>query len=267
MLSYIGILTQPNLSTTGAKKLTMPDDISSRQPAASSFLAAVLLVLLGSSPLTLADKGKFESIDAIKAAAHAFLSSQGDIPNQANTTVRIGNLDTRLTLPSCGVPLAAFLPPGAKIQGKTTIGVRCQTPRPWTLYVPANVITVVRVLVASGSLRRGHIITAADISQQTRDSNLLNRAYLSDSAAVIGKVLKKNLSRKALFTSALLSDPQIIDKGQHVDLQAGSAGLKVSATAIALQGGAVGEKIRVKNLASNKIVEGTILSSGAVQAD
>ncbi len=231
-------------------------------------MAFVLLsaLLSGVSPV-LAESGKFESIDNIKATARAFLSSHSEIQGQANTTVSIGNIDSRLTLPACGTPLEAFLPSGAKVQGKTTIGVRCQTPRPWTLYVPAKVASFNQVLVTNSPLRRGHLISAEDVSLQSRDSSSLNRAYLSDPEQVIGKVLKKNLARKALFTNAVLAEPHVIDKGQHIDLQAGSGGLQVSVTAIALSSGAVGEKIRVKNLSSSKIVEGTILASGAVRAD
>jgi flagella basal body P-ring formation protein FlgA len=228
---------------------------------------ALLSALLSGASPVLAESGKFESIDKIKATARAFLSSHSEIQDQASTTVSIGNIDARLTLPTCGAPLEAFLPSGAKVQGKTTIGVRCQAPRPWTLYVPAKVASFSQVLVTNSPLRRGHLVSAEDVSLQSRDSSSLNRAYLSDPEHVIGKVLKKNLARKALFTNAVLAEPHVIDKGQHIDLQAGSGGLQVSVTAIALSSGAVGEKIRVKNLSSSKIVEGTILASGAVRAD
>lgn len=244
-----------------------------RHPSASSALAIATMafalfsaLLSGVSP-ALAENGKFESIDTIKATARAFLSNHGEIQDQANTTVSIGNIDARLTLPACGTPLEAFLPSGAKVQGKTTIGVRCQTPRPWTLYVPAKVASFSQVLTTNAPLRRGHLISAEDLSLQTRDSSLLNHAYLSDPDDVIGKALKKNLARNALLTNAVLDEPHIISKDQQVDLQAGSPGLQVSVAAIALSGGAVGEKIRVKNLSSSKIVEGTILASGAVLAD
>lgn len=228
---------------------------------------ALLGALISSVSPVFAEIGKFESIDSIKATAQAFLSSHRDIQGQTNTTVSIGNIDSRLTLPTCGTPLEAFLPPGAKVQGKTTIGVRCQAPRPWTLYVPAKVASFSQVLVTNSPLRRGHLISTEDVSLQSRNSSSLNRAYLSDPEHVIGKVLKKNLPRKALFTNAVLAEPHVIDKGQQIDLQAGSGGLQVSATAIALSGGAVGEKIRVKNLSSSKIIEGTILASGSVRAD
>ncbi len=227
----------------------------------------LLSVLLSLAASVFAENGPFESIDNIKVTARAFLSNHSDIEGQANTTVSIGSIDTRLTLPACGNSLDAFLPPGANLQGKTTIGVRCHTPRPWTLYVPAKVTSFSQVLTTNAPLRRGHIISAEDVSLETRDASSLHRAYLSSTENAIGKVLKRNLARNAVLSSAVLAEPHVISKGQQVDLQAGGPGLQVSVAAIALGGGAIGEKILVKNLSSSKIVEGTILSSGAVQAD
>jgi len=227
------------------------------------------LMLLGAlqPKVALAGEEKFQSIDSIKSAAEDLLARHPDIQSRPNTTISIGNIDTRLTLPTCGSPLETFLPSSAKVQNKVTVGVRCQGPRPWTLYVPANITTINQVLVATTYLRRGHIIGADDISLESRNASQLNTAYLSKPEQVIGKVLKKNLASNALLTNAILTEPQIIKKGQRVDLQAGKQGLMVSVTAIALTSGAVGEKIRVQNLSSSKIVEGTILASGVIQAD
>ena len=256
-----------------ANKLTLLPSAPCGHHAPAPLLAIAAMAftlfsaLLISAPLAQAKDDKFQSIDTIKAAAQTFLSTHSDIEGRANTTVSIGNIDNRLTLPACGTGLDTFLPSGAKVQGKTTVGVRCQGPKPWTLYVPANVTTVTQVLVTNGPLRRGHIVTAGDISLQSKNTSQLNTAYLSNPDQVVGKALKKNLGNKALFTSAVLTEPHIIQKGQHVDLQAGQGGLQVRASAIALAGGAVGDRIRVQNLSSSKIVEGTILASGVIQAN
>ncbi|MBL4782142.1 MAG: flagellar basal body P-ring formation protein FlgA [Porticoccaceae bacterium] len=252
--------------TTLEKASHSPRTASPWLARATTALALCAVLLLGSTA-TLAEESKFQAIDTIKAAAKTFLNGHRDIRGLANTTVKIGHLDARLTLPNCNTALEAFLPPGANVSGKTTIGVRCQGLRPWTLYVPASVTTVTTVLIANAPLRRGHLVGAEDIARQTKDIRSLNRAYLSKPQQVIGKVLKKNLANGALFTSAVLTEPHIIEKGQQVSLQAGSHGLKVNVTAIALNDGAVGEKIRVKNLSSGKVVGGTILVSGVVRAE
>ncbi len=263
-----------NIKQRNAKKMTFSLSVSRRppQPAFPLTLVALALALtvisaLIITPLAQAKDNQYQSIDSIKAAAQTFLSTHSNVEGRANTTISIENIDNRLTLPACGTTLDTFLPSGAKVQGKTTVGVRCQSPKPWTLYVPANVTTITQVLVTSTPLRRGHVMTAGDISLHSKNTSQLNAAYLSNPDQVVGKVLKKNLANKALLTPAVLTEPHIIHKGQHVDLRAGLGGLNVSAPAIALMGGAVGDRIRVKNVSSGKIVEGAILASGVVRAD
>jgi len=214
-----------NIGPRDAKKLTTREKIEDSPPAASHWLTtamaalALCATLLFATTHTLAEEGEFQTIDAIKAAAKTFLNNHKDIQGQANTTVKIGHIDARLTLPNCDTALKAFLPAGADVSGKTTIGVRCQGSRPWTLYVPAKVTTVIHVLITNAPLRRGHLVRAEDIAKQARDTSSLNRAYLSNPQQVIGKVLKKNLANKALFTSAVLTEPHIVQKGQHVNLR------------------------------------------------
>ena len=235
--------------------------------AIAALALTVISALIVNTSFAQAQDSQYQSIDSIKAAAQTFLSTHSNVEGRANTTISVGNIDNRLTLPACGTTLDTFLPSGAKVQGKTTIGVRCQSPKPWTLYVPANVTTITQVLVTNTPLRRGHVMTAGDISLQSKNTSQLNAAYLSNPDQVVGKVLKRNLANKALLTRAVLTEPHIIHKGQHVDLRAGLGGLNVSAPAIALMGGAVGDRIRVKNVSSGKIVEGAILASGVVRAD
>jgi flagella basal body P-ring formation protein FlgA len=58
--------------------------------------------------------------------------------------------------------------------------------------------------------------------------------------------------------------PQIVDRGQTVDLVAQSAGLVVNMQGKALANGSEGDRLLVKNLSSGKRVEGLVLASGTV---
>ena len=101
-------------------------------------MAAVLLSAL-LPKVALAGEEEYQSIDSIRSAAKDLLAQHPEFQNSANTTISIGKIDARLTLPVCSSPLETFLPSSAKIQSKTTVGVRCTEPRPWTLYVSANI--------------------------------------------------------------------------------------------------------------------------------
>jgi flagella basal body P-ring formation protein FlgA len=61
-----------------------------------------------------------------------------------------------------------------------------------------------------------------------------------------------------------LISPQIIDRGQTVDLVARSSGLVVNMQGTALANGAEGDRLLVKNLSSGKKVEGLVMAGGTV---
>jgi flagella basal body P-ring formation protein FlgA len=53
-------------------------------------------------------------------------------------SVKVGAVDPRTALAACPAP-EAFLQPGARAWGKTTVGVRCTAPSSWTMYIQAQV--------------------------------------------------------------------------------------------------------------------------------
>jgi len=69
--------------------------------------------------------------------------------------IDISPLDHRLQLPLCEEALSTFDPPGGISLGRTTVGVSCQNPKPWTLYVSANVGRELPVVVALRDIARG----------------------------------------------------------------------------------------------------------------
>ena len=73
--------------------------------------------------------------------------------------ITAGELDPRLRLANCTTKLQAFLPAGARAQGNTTVGVRCNGRSPWQVYVPVAVKILDQVLVASRPLARGTPLT------------------------------------------------------------------------------------------------------------
>ena len=92
-------------------------------------LAAALLVLL--APLASA-QGR-QNLPALRTVVEQYLQSQSaGLPGQV--TIKVGQVDPRTSLAACPAP-EAFQQPGARAWGKTTVGVRCTAPYPWTVYI------------------------------------------------------------------------------------------------------------------------------------
>lgn len=204
-----------------------------------------------------------QSHKEIASAASAFIASELGA-NYPQHRITIGSIDPRLRLPSCARQLRAFLPPGGRLPGNTTIGVTCESDSPWTLYVSATVKVQTEIAVLKNPLARGAIITAQDVGLEPRELNG-NETYMRNPAQVIGKVAKRTLAPGAALTPSMLAAPLLIRRGQEVVIVANTPGIDVRSQGIALSDGGAGDRIQVRNSLSKRVVEGTVLEVGIVQ--
>ena len=68
-----------------------------------------------------------------------------------------------------------------------------------------------------------------------------------------------------MLTPSLVAEPPVIRRGQRVSLVSSGTGIAVRAPGEALAEARTGQRLRVKNLSSGKVVEGIALSSGSVE--
>jgi flagella basal body P-ring formation protein FlgA len=103
---------------------------------------------------------------------------------------------------------------------------------------------------------------------------LVDRAFRSGSAeqavattssdGLIGKVARQTLLPGLPVTQAALREPHAITQGQAALVIFQSGALTITGSAIALQSGATGDVVSVRNVDSGRIIKGTIGSDGAV---
>ena len=211
--------------------------------------------------------GTFQSHKSIYQAARNFIRS--DVISQKNkqAEIKIGTLDSRLKLKQCTKPLQAFLPNGSRDMGKITIGVKCKGTNPWSLHVPVTISVFKKVLVASRQLQKGTVLTESDIKLKKIDLAKLHYGFFEQLKQGTGKKLKKRILAGAVLTPAMLKNPQLIRRGQQINIMAQSGRMMVRMKGKALANGAVGERIKVMNVKSRKKLEGVVTSSGEVNVD
>ena len=183
---------------------------------------------------------------------------------QVRTDITVSNLDARLKLKPCSSDLKISLPPMQRFNRRTSAKVRCKTPTPWALQVPVSIRAYMTVAVASNQLLRGHRVSPGDIALAEMDIEKLKFGYFTQTESVLGMQLKRNLTVNAPFTPKLLRLPIVIQRGEQVTISAQASALKVKTNGVALGSGAVGEKIQIRNIKSQRIIEGEILSAGQV---
>jgi flagella basal body P-ring formation protein FlgA len=113
-------------------------------------------------------------------------------------------------------------------------------------------------------VNRGDIIGQNDIEWREQEVSRDLVGYVTDELKIIGKEARKHLRSGNPLRSSDLISPQIIDRGQPVDLVARSSGLVVNMQGKALANGAEGDRLLVQNMSSGKKVEGLVLAGGTV---
>ena len=208
-----------------------------------------------------------QSPQSIKQAVKSYLLEQPQIQRLDDVTVSAGPLDRRLKLNQCSDPLQLFLPPGGKLVGKSTVGVRCTGYKPWTLYVPVNIIAYAQVATANYPLQRGAMLTKNDFTMVKQPLHQLPPGYMDNIEELPGKQLTRTVTAGKTLTRNMLKSPTLVKRGQQVTLIAKNSNFEVRVNGKALSNGAEGDRIRVQNLSSKKVVEGTINAQGAVLVD
>ncbi len=205
-----------------------------------------------------------QPLSTIQAAAEAFVRSH--LPEgSAKHFVTASDLDLRLRLHACEAPLEAFAPHTGSFTARTTIGVRCPAPAPWTLYVPVSIETEVSVLVLRRALARRARVTLADVEPQIRRLPGTAAHFISDTASLQGHRLKRALPAGSALTADALAPDILVRRGQQVTLIAEAGGVEIRARGQALTEGGAHDRVRVQNVSSLKVVEGVVESDSVVR--
>lgn len=180
------------------------------------------------------------------------------------TTVDVGPLDDRLQLPACQTTLETFVPPGTRLGGHGSIGVRCPDAGGWKLFVPVTLHVRAPVVVAIDNLPAGSELTRARTRVEMRDLSALPYGYLGDDDLNTRYRVRTLISAGSVITPPQVEPAPVITRGQRLALVSQSAGIQVSMQGEALADAALGALIQVRNLQSGRVVEGRVASADQV---
>lgn len=206
----------------------------------------------------------WQPVGDIASTAETYIAARFDGAG-GTTRVRAGMLDDRMRLSRCDLPLEAFLRRGTRIGARTTVGVRCNGERPWTVYVPVEVSVLRRVWVASRPLPRGHVLEASDLTPDRRDVSGMTGGYIEDKQSLVGQRLKTSVLAGRALAPGLIEADNVVHRGQTVTLAVTAAGVNIKMSGKALADGAINQRIRVENLNSGRIIEGIVRSRETVE--
>jgi flagellar basal body P-ring formation protein FlgA len=206
-----------------------------------------------------------QSRESIEHTAYMYAFEQVQT-SYDNAQIEMAPLDNRLRLHACNTPLEAFTTNNRKVGlGKQTIGVKCSSPVTWSLYVPVKVKVFRPVVIASQPLAANQIITKSDIRVVSLDIGSFNQGYIKNPEHIIGQQLKYRLSMGTVINPNSLKQQKIIKRGELISLVAIAGKMEVRMSGKALSDGTLGQRVRVKNLSSKRVVEGVVDGPGVIK--
>jgi flagella basal body P-ring formation protein FlgA len=207
------------------------------------------------------------SLSDIATTALLEMERRAEAQNYQDIEVQIRPLDARLNLAQCGEPLRVLPENTQRALGPVSVGIRCDSPQPWTLYVRGQVSASATVPVMAASVGRGQLVGRRDVQLENRRISSDLGPIVTEIDDIIGKEARRNLSPGKTLNYADLRAPELIARGDLVTLVSGGGGLKVSMQGKAMASGAAGDRILVTNLSSGKRIEGVIAADGSVVLD
>lgn len=175
--------------------------------------------------------------------------------DQHRVEVDVGNLDARLRQAPCE-QVEAFVPAGARLWGRSSVGVRCMDGVRWNVAVPINVRVFGPALVASSLILAGSPASAGDFRLAEVELSRQTRNLLQDPALLDGKVLGRSISAGQPLRAEDLRVAQTVAPGDPVHIRLVGNGFEIGAEGVALSGAGEGQPVRVRT-DNGKVLSGT----------
>lgn len=203
-----------------------------------------------------------QDLSSVRAKIDEFLVRQTEgYPGKAS--ISVGAIDNNLKLAPCP-NIEVFLPPGSRAWGKTSVGVRCQAPTVWAIYVQAKVGVTAKYLVASGPLAQGHVVASQDLMYENGDLTQLPAGVFTDPDQAIGRIVHVSLNAGTVLREEMLKLPPAVQQGQTVQLVSIGNGFKISSEGQAINNASEGQVVQVK-VASGQLISGIARRGGQIE--
>ncbi|CAH0142062.1 flagellar basal body P-ring formation chaperone FlgA [Roseomonas sp. CECT 9278] len=131
--------------------------------------------------------------------------------------------------------------------------------------IAGRVAPTVPVVLAARRMAVGEVVRATDIDERRLRAERVRPGMAQRAEDVIGRQLRRPVGTDMPFATVDLVAPVVVAKNQAVLMLLEAPGLALSAQGRALEDAAIGEVVRVMNLASRQVVEAEVVGPGRVR--
>ena len=228
------------------------------------FLAGVLFLL----PFwTIAEARMLEASEVANAAVEEVYRQADALPGDERLQVRVLSLPEGIEVPEGEVKLQVDLLYGLRYNAPTVARVVAMqdTQKVGQAILRLDVRQYQEVVVAARMLPGKTLLQLGDLKKIRLETGRLPNGFLLDSSKALGQQLQRPLRSGEVLMDSMLLQPLAMRRGAAITIQVRQGEMLVSAAGEALQDGSIGQRIRVQNLVSKRIVTAKVIDEATVE--
>ena len=221
-----------------------------------------LMALLSTANLS-ADQGFREQIISSIDTFFADEAASLETSDQGQLTYKVRGLDPRLRLQTCQAePMVETLNDNW-LRKRAHVRVTCPAPN-WSLIVGIELALYRDIIVTRTPIGRNELLES-NVEFASRDILGINTGYIDSMESIAGKVTKRPLVMGQIINPHLIKAEVLVPRNALVEVSAQIGGILVTSQGIALENGAFGEYIRVRNKRSKRVIEARVVEANRVE--
>ncbi len=135
------------------------------------------------------------------------------------------------------------------------------------IFVPTTIEVCKDIVLSTKSMKRDTNISAQDLLVAEKWFSRVPRDIITDPENILGKRLLRSINAQTPFTPSMLSNPIMFKKGKVVKIVCDNDSLNISTLGLAEEEGIYGAMVKVKNISSNKIIQGRVIGDSVVKVE
>lgn len=177
--------------------------------------------------------------------------------------VMLGKLDERLRLAPCNT-VEPYVPAGARLWGKSSIGLRCLDAGGWNVFLPVEIRVHARALVAARPLAPGQTVLPSDVREEELDLTREAGMAVTRFDQIDGKSLARGLAAGQALKQDQFRAPLAVGAGDSVRVVYLGSGFSISTAGRALSAASDGQAVRVQT-DSGRMLQGIARAGRTVE--
>jgi flagella basal body P-ring formation protein FlgA len=222
----------------------------------------LLSALLAMSSAAIAAQAPVPVAAQVEQAARAQLAKLAAGSALAEPRFEI-EVATGRAAPPCGQPVAVEAV-DTRQPARMRFAVRCADGAGWRYEYVVRARISALVAVTAAPVAANAALTDADVTLERRDITAISDP-VGAAADAVGQTSRRSLRAGEVLRRGQLAAPVLVKRGEAVVMLARIEGIEVSTAGEALDAGARGATVRVRNAASGQVVRMRVAGAGTVE--